>query len=322
MYLSKEKSNGIFYLYYKKYDGRMTRVSTKQTNKQKALQFQFEFKNGSVIKNDNFMMLKELVSSYLEYISIKNGEMTIVNKQIIYNEFINVIGNKPIHLITFEDVNKYVMQKIKHIKPITLNTNISKLKALFNYGIKKRILKENVLNEFENIPVEEKRRQALSKEEIKLLFSVVQSQNEIFLYKFALYTGLRFGELMSLKYENIRNNIVTVYHTKNKKIRELPLNNELLELIDMKKPADEYLFKRYSRTHVNRLFKKYCRMAELSNFHFHSLRHTMATHYINSNGNIFFLQKFLGHSSLKVTQIYLHHLTNEMKNSINLMSYR
>ena len=60
---------------------------------------------------------------------------------------------------------------------------------------------------------------------------------------------------------------------------------------------------------------------ELNNkLHFHSLRHTFATWLVQDGVNIYEVQKLLGHSSVKVTEIYSHLVANELHNAVNKLS--
>lgn len=52
---------------------------------------------------------------------------------------------------------------------------------------------------------------------------------------------------------------------------------------------------------------------QFDGFRFHDLRHLFAVEALKSGMNIYDLQQHLGHSSVKVTEMYLAHLTPEEK---------
>jgi site-specific recombinase XerD len=68
---------------------------------------------------------------------------------------------------------------------------------------------------------------------------------------------------------------------------------------------------------LQRHFTKALERAGIEKFRFHDLRHTFASHFVMSTGDLPALQRLLGHSSLKMTQRYAHmskaHLAREMK---------
>ena len=54
---------------------------------------------------------------------------------------------------------------------------------------------------------------------------------------------------------------------------------------------------------------------------FHDLRHTFASHFMMNGGNLYTLQKLLGHSDLETTMIYAHLDSDFMKQSISLIGF-
>ncbi|MGO9481749.1 MAG: tyrosine-type recombinase/integrase [Candidatus Kryptoniota bacterium] len=59
---------------------------------------------------------------------------------------------------------------------------------------------------------------------------------------------------------------------------------------------------------ANDKFKEYCKRASLDpQFHFHTLRHTFASHLALKGGSLYFIQKIMGHQSIQTTtRIYAH----------------
>lgn len=130
--------------------------------------------------------------------------------------------------------------------------------------------------------------------------------------------GLRVSEAAKLKCSDIDFNrhIIHVRDSKNHKDRFTILGDKTASLLkrylNRYRPKD-FLF--YSKTNIDRpipirqiqqTFQDLAREANRSDAHVHTLRHSFATHLLESNTNLFYIMKLLGHSSIKATIVYLH----------------
>jgi len=71
----------------------------------------------------------------------------------------------------------------------------------------------------------------------------------------------------------------------------------------------------YSATSLERVFRHACEMAGIkTKITLHSLRHSYATHLLESGTDLRFIQELLGHKSSKTTQIYTHVTTKSIQN--------
>lgn len=128
----------------------------------------------------------------------------------------------------------------------------------------------------------------------------------------AYSTGMRVSEICNLKIEDIdsKRMLITIRQSKGRKDRIVPLSEKTLETIRLyykKFRPKMYLFNgqfdlRYSSTSCNQIVKKYIG----KDFHFHLLRHSNATALLESGTDLRIIQKLLGHSSSKTTEIYTH----------------
>lgn len=128
----------------------------------------------------------------------------------------------------------------------------------------------------------------------------------------AFSVGLRVSEVVNLKLADIdsKRMIINIRNAKGHKDRVVPLSPGILEILRAYfkeyKPV-EYLFngqfgRLYSAHSCQLIFKKYIDPKS----HFHILRHSSATSLLEAGTDLRIIQKILGHSSSKTTEIYTH----------------
>lgn len=136
----------------------------------------------------------------------------------------------------------------------------------------------------------------------------------------AYSTGMRVSEVCALKIADIdsKRMIITIRQSKGKKDRIVALSEKVLEILRIyfieHKPK-EFLFNgqfdlQYSATSCNQIVKQYLG----KEFHFHLLRHSNATALLEAGTDLRIIQKHLGHSSSKTTEIYTHVSTAVLQN--------
>ena len=180
---------------------------------------------------------------------------------------------------------------------------------------------EQVLNRekvFEDIPRPQKRLllpKVFSKEEIGKLFAHIDNLKHLMMLKLCYGMGLRVSEIVNLKISNIDSGrmLVHIENSKGKKDRYVPLPASILD--DLRKyylsyrPKD-YMFEgqyggQYSIRSVQAVFKDAMRKAKINKaVGIHGLRHSYATHLMESGTDMYFIQKLLGHCDIKTTEIY------------------
>lgn len=168
--------------------------------------------------------------------------------------------------------------------------------------------------------------------------------HEIDIYKIGILicisTGLRLGEICSLKWEDVdlkrrvlyvnttvqrisvdgRESRTILLEGNPKSIfskREIPLSEDITKLLmSYYSPFAKYVLNRNSpmepRTYQNK-FQAYLRQAGVEKKNFHALRHTFATNCINSGTDVKSLSEILGHSDVKITLNRYVHPTLETK---------
>lgn len=135
----------------------------------------------------------------------------------------------------------------------------------------------------------------------------------------ALYTGLRRGRVLSLKWEQIdwANNQI-IYMGKDGNPHSVPIAPPLKELL-LSLPRDhDYVFTYRNRriTDIKHGWAKAFERSGIPYRSFHTLRHTTATWLLRETGNLRVVQNVLGHSNINVTTKYAHLVNNESQDAL------
>lgn len=138
----------------------------------------------------------------------------------------------------------------------------------------------------------------------------------------ALETGMRQGEIVGLEHGQItlpREILLT--RTKTNAPRIIPLDDPLLlggtgTIVGTPRHLrSKYVFWHHDGLPFRQFATSFAAVRDraTATFRFHDLRHRFAIDYLKRGGNIYFLQKILGHSSITTTEIYLNYLSPDQQ---------
>lgn len=132
----------------------------------------------------------------------------------------------------------------------------------------------------------------------------------------AINTGLRRGELLALTWDNIdldrRQVTITAASAKSGKVRYVPLNAEALDVLTRWKRQGSGTgpvfpgAKGERLTSTKRSWLNLLESADLSNFHYHDLRHHFASRLVMAGVDLYVVKELLGHADFEMTQRYAH----------------
>jgi integrase/recombinase XerD len=166
----------------------------------------------------------------------------------------------------------------------------------------------------------------LTRKEIKDLFGVINNFRDLLIIKIIYYCGLRVGELLSLKIEdiNLKEEIIKIHSLKKRanqiSERLIPIPKELKQALQSYLTIiskEQGIIFDLTKQRIWQLVKKYSKKARImKNVKVHTLRHSYATHVFESTGNLELVRELLGHEKIETTKIYTHLSTESKKKLI------
>ncbi len=275
----------------------------------------------TLIPNAEGMTSIETFKRYL--LSKRYSANTINTYSKALKSFLTFCNTKAIKEITNDDViaynNDYILKNA--FSSSYQNQIVNAIKLFF------KIVKDSQI-EIDKIhrPKREKvLPNVLSKEEIKAILEAPKNLKHKAMLSMIYSCGLRRSELLNLKPNDIdsKRNVVIIRQSKGKKDRITPLSPKILELLrDYYKEYSPkmYLFEgqekntQYSARSLEEVLKKSINLATINKpVTLHWLRHSYATHLLESGTDLRYIQELLGHNSSKTTEIYTHVSTKNIQ---------
>ena len=220
--------------------------------------------------------------------------------------------------VTPEELESFLnaVQRKYGIKDTTRNHYLALVKAIYNRVKKWRLyIGENPAFYVEMKKVPRARVRFLYPSEEKQLTPVVARDPIVWpYYVVALHTGMRIGELVRMRVQDISLSIRDIFvpNSKSSRSRHVPVSEELavfLEKIIAGKKPEAYALAGVIRDYVSRRFQWCCRTIGLADLKFHDLRSSFAARLLTKGVPIYKVSKILGHSSVVVTEQHYGHLS-------------
>ena len=282
----------------------------------------------------------EQLKKYKDYLRYEKNysDYTIdsYNSDILeYFEYLNREGLK-YNKVEYSDLRFYLMYLKEEMNDnnSSIDRKLSALRGFYNFLASEEIVENNAFLLLSGLKKEKKLPRYFEYNELEELFKVPDmrtplGQRNRLILEMLYATGLRVGELVSLKTSNIdlSRKLILVFGKGNKE-REVIYGeycDEVLRLYlhdgynRLNKNNTTYLFlnsngeqitERGVRFILDQIIKKTSLNKSISP---HVLRHSFATHLLNEGCDLLTVQKLLGHESISATQIYTHVSTERLK---------
>jgi len=246
--------------------------------------------------------------------------------EIIVKKLKDHFGNVPLVNIQPQAIEGYKASRKGFVKEATINRELAVLKTIFAKGILWGYAHVNPVKGVKLYKEETKPIHILTvAERQKLLANSPDFLRPIMLM--ALKTGMRLGEIISLKWKDVdlAHETISLTHTKAKKLRQLPVHPELKEVLAGLPRASEYVFcgasgnKLGINGSLRKAFDALKNKVGLSDLTFHALRHNFASELIAKGADVRTVQEYMGHSSLRMLQRYAHVNKGIWRSTIQLL---
>ena len=328
-----KRSNGIYYIVTDGNNGSRRWISTGERLKSKALKQLASHANSPEPPHKSpslSIFARHFNASVSTFLA--QGTLDIYNKSM--KAFLSIVGDQEISSITAWHIDLFKQRRLGSVSPATLNIDLRTLRAAFSFAVRWKMLEANPFTRVPLCPIPDASPLFFKAEEFNRIVSSIKEDWLKSIVILAACTGLRRGELVNLAWNDVdwvqkvvRIHSSSNFKTKSGKRRTVPLN-EIAEKLLVKLHAasmTDYVFnidgRKVRDVWVTRRFKHYLRKQGFrEEYHFHHIRHSTASWLVQMGTPIYEIQKLLGHSNSRVTEIYSHLAPSQLHGTVEMLT--
>ena len=237
----------------------------------------------------------------------------------IFLSFVGVKGKCHLDEIQREDLFAFIEhEQDRGMKPSTVSTRLRTVKGFIRFLADKAVVGSDVISKRLTVKVPDCLPRAIEPEDITKVVSIIDHSRDRAMILIMLRTGMRIGELLNLRVEevNLKERRVEIYEAEKSRVGRVVYLSEdarfaLKEWFKERDCDMKLVFYAQGRPKMSygnaRLrFRKYLAQAALAHkgYTLHSLRHTCASELLNAGMRLECLQQLLGHSTIEMTRRY------------------
>ena len=219
----------------------------------------------------------------------------------------------------------------KPVSRFTAQNYYRVLNGALNAAVRADVIKVNPFTKIGNsdkIRRPESKREYMTIEELRALIATPMKNEAVKqAYLFSCFCGLRISDIIGLKWGKVYVDNgqyrLEVVMQKTKETIYLPLSPEALRWMPERgdKTSEDHVFDLPSTTHINILLKPWAKAAGIDKrFSFHTARHTFATMMLTLGADLYTTSKLLGHTDVKMTQVYAKIINRKKDEAVNLVN--
>jgi len=282
----------------------------------------------------------DFLPEYVAHVKAVRSKSSQIRVPSMARQLERTFGAKILARVRTGDIQRWVDARIQEkkrggkatVKPATVVGEFVTLSAIFREARKRGYVHENPCRGITLPRVNNKLTRCLTAEQERKLLA---ASSDCFrpLVQAALYTGLRLGELLDLRWGDVdfETAILTVLHGKGDKMRHIPMVPELAGILEEipravseKGEASPYVFNNPDTAtrwvDTKKQWARALRISAIREFRFHDLRHTFASRLAQRGVSLKAIQDLLGHADLKMTMRYAHLAQNDLRDAVSVLS--
>ena len=283
------------------------------------------------------VLFDKFADEYFETWSQKRKASTVLSERSrVKTTLKSYFGSKPIHTITRKEIETFIAKRREDGKTVaSTNRELCRLRNMFSVAVGWGYLESSPVEGLKQAREQVKEADFLSKEEVTKLLAVCDERIRPLLLT-AVYTGMRWGELMKLEWRDIdfERGFMTIRDPKNSETRYVPMNPAVREALETHRKAQAQQAGGIVSTvfqnpetgkpwvNIRKPFSKALKHAKIKrHIRFHDLRHTAASHLIMAGVDLRTVGKILGHKDLKMTLRYAHLAPEYLKGAVDRLNF-
>lgn len=266
-----------------------------------------------------------LQDHFIQYLYTKGYQTkTLKSKQQYLKHYLNWTTENPLEVneTTIKNYYEFLLQSKPNVSTTQLNNYILTLKQFYSWCCKTKYIPLHPFGNFKPLPNKKATsRKPITSNKIEILIKACETTEEKLLMALGYGCGLRIGELIRLKVNEVsfEKQLVFIRKSKHNQSRNVPATYVILKQLEVyisqeKLTQTSFFFQGKKAQSLRRIFKGLQnRLGIRPYYQVHQLRHSIASHLVDNGVAINLVQQFLGHRHLKTTQNYVT-LTKTIKN--------
>ena len=265
----------------------------------------------------------ESAEKYLSHLCSRNRRPNTLELNCasmrMFLEFLKTKGIECIEAVSRKDIEGFIEhEQDRGMKPMTVRGRLGLVKAFLRYLIEEGVVRHEILSKRIGVKVPDALPKAIAPEDVKALLSVIDNTRNRALVLMLLRTGMRIGELLALRIQDIdlREQKVFIHEAKKTGAGRVvyfsaDAKDALVAWLQQKDPREDVLaygkkYESITYAAARTMFVRYLKKADLlhKGYTLHCLRHTFASELLNAGMRLECLQPLLGHTSVEVTRRY------------------